>query len=366
MLSRGVRAAAWAAILGLLGAAAFSGRAHAACTALCAGPPNSIVAPNTSGFGSAQAGVTDLGTHFMQMLDGIMSSRNAASPRNNPQGGGADTTDPRYRTWFEGYGLGSRTSAQGDFPGDHRRTFGGVAGFGVNLTPDAMVGLSIDQGRTKIDITGLPQHGTINLTQIGALGAVSKGPWQLNTMAIYGFGNIHSERIDAGGIPTASYGASLWATMAELTYYVSLPDNSRIVPKLTVDGTWTHTDAFAEVGGALPVTGTAVNSSRGRMMIGGEVGHTWLMERTIMDFLVYARFVDNFIQHVGAIQISDPAGGFTPQPVIGIRESTQGADAGATLSAKLSEMTRVYAVYDGRFRSNFTSHSATIGAEFKF
>jgi hypothetical protein len=102
------------------------------------------------------------------------------------------------------------------------------------------------------------------------------------------------------------------------------------------------------------------------MMIGGEIGHTWLMDRTIMDFLVYTRLVDNFVQHVGAIQISDPAGGFAPQPVIGIRESTQGADAGATLSAKVTEMTRIYAIYDGRFRSNFTSHSGTIGAEFKF
>jgi uncharacterized protein with beta-barrel porin domain len=363
--SRGLGIAALAMTMGLLGAAAFSDQSRAACVGPCVAPPSGLTAPN-NGFGSAQAGVSDVGTHFMQVLDAIMSSRNAASPSNNPQGGGADTVDSRYRTWFEGYGLGSRTSAQGDFPGDHRRTFGGVAGFGMSITPDAMVGLSIDQSRTKIDISGLPQHGTIDLTQIGVLGAFSRGPWQLNTMGIVGLGNIHSERTDVGGVATASYGARLWAAMAELTYYVALPDNSRIVPKLTVDGTWTHTDPFAESGSAAPVSGTAASSSRGRMMIGGEIGHTWLMQRTIMDFLVYARFVDNFVQHVGTIQVSDPAGGFAPQPVIGIRESTQGADAGATLSAKITEMTRIYAIYDGRYRSNFTSHSGTIGAEFKF
>jgi hypothetical protein len=36
------------------------------------------------------------------------------------------------------------------------------------------------------------------------------------------------------------------------------------------------------------------------------------------------------------------------------------------LSAKVTDVMRLYAVYDGRFRSNFTSHSGTLGAEFRF
>ena len=47
-----------------------------------------------------------------------------------------------------------------------------------------------------------------------------------------------------------SYHARLWAAMAELSYYWALPDNSRLVPKLTFDWTRTRTDAFAETGGA--------------------------------------------------------------------------------------------------------------------
>jgi hypothetical protein len=76
--------------------------------------------------------------------------------------------------------------------------------------------------------------------------------------------------------------------------------------------------------------------------------------------------VDNLSQNFGALQISDPAGLNQPQLVAGVRESELGADAGATLSAKVTDVVRLYAVYDGRFRSNFTSHTGTVGAEFRF
>lgn len=366
---RRIRATAYGlAAAMLLLAATFGEQASALiiCSESCPPPPSgNPTAPSGSVFVAAQGGLMDAGTQFLQTL-AVLSSRTAASSSNNPQGGGADTPTARYRTWFEGYGLGSHTDARGDFPGDHRRTWGGVAGAGVTIAPGATIGLSVDQSRTKIDIAGLPQHGTIDLTQIGALGAFASGAWQLSTMAIYGFGRVHSERIDTGGSPTASYGAQLWAAMAELSYYIALPDNSRLVPKLTFDGTRTHTNAFVEAGGALPVAGSAVNSSRIRMLIGGELGHTWLLDRTIMDFLVYGRLVDNFVQDIGTLQISDPSGGFEARPIFRVRESTLGADAGATLSAKFNEMTRIYLIYDGRYRSNFTSHSGTLGAEFRF
>ena len=67
-----------------------------------------------------------------------------------------------------------------------------------------------------------------------------------------------------------------------------------------------------------------------------------------------------------ALQISDTTGVNLPQFVAGIRESNLGADAGAALSAKVTDAMRLYIVYDGRFRSNLTSHSGTVGAEFRW
>ena len=122
--------------------------------------------------------------------------------------------------------------------------------------------------------------------------------------------------------------------MAELSYYWALPDNSRLVPKLTFDWLHSRTDAFTEIGGAAPVTGSAVAATRARMLIGGELGHSWLIDRRVMDFSVYARLVDNLSQDIGSLQVALADGTSTPSFVSGVRESTYGADAGATLSGQ--------------------------------
>jgi outer membrane autotransporter protein len=52
--------------------------------------------------------------------------------------------------------------------------------------------------------------------------------------------------------------------------------------------------------------------------------------------------------------------------VQGILESRTGADAGAGLSWILSNQARLYANYDGKYRSNFISHQGTLGVEVKW
>jgi outer membrane autotransporter protein len=183
---------------------------------------------------------------------------------------------------------------------------------------------------------------------------------------VHGFGDVHTSRFDVGGTSSASYFATLWGAMAELSYYHALPDNWRFVPKLTFDWVRARTDSFVETGGTTPIAGNGVTSSRIRLLVGGEIGHSWLFDRTIMDFAMYGRLVDNLSQEIGTLTVSDPSGVATARSILGIRESNLGGDAGATLSAKLSELARLYAAYDGRFRSNFTSHTGTVGAELRF
>ena len=352
----------------MLFAASFAGEAAAQCTGRRGGGgPPCITDASTGNTGAAgQAALLDAGSQFLQRAGALAWFRNAASPGNNPQGGGADSPEPRYRTWLEGYGMQSHTDARDSFPGDHRKAAGITAGASATVAPGLNLGLSVDQSRTDIDVTGAPQSGRIDLTQIGAIASFETGPWNLGATLVYGLGSVHSFRNDIGGASTASYNAQLWGSMAELSYYWALPDNSRIVPKLAFDWMRSHTDAFTEAGGTTPIAGTAVTANRVRMLVGGEVGHSWLLDRTVMDFLVYAKLVDNLEQNFGKLVVSDPTGVDLPQFVAGVKESELGADAGATLSAKVTDAVRVYAVYDGRFRSNFTSHTGTIGAEFRF
>src|ERR1043166_9002905 len=294
-------AATWRALLGrgvivsiaLIFACATSEQAAAQCTGLC---PNTTQVTSGSVFSSGQAGLFDIGSHFQDRLGAQMSYRDGTSAGNNPQGGGAELSTERYRTWFEGYGTSATTDARGDFLGDRRKTYGGIAGLGVTVTPGVTFGVSVDQSRTDIDVPGA--SGRIDLTQVGVLGNFERGPWNLGVTAIHGFGTVHSSRFDTGGISTASYFARLWGAMSELSYYVALPNNSRFVPKLTFDWLRSSTDSFTEAGGTVPISGSGITASRIRMLVGGEIGHSWLVGRQIFDFSVYGRLVENLSQNI--------------------------------------------------------------------
>jgi uncharacterized protein with beta-barrel porin domain len=321
---RWIRFAFGAAAL-LVITASFTGEASAQC-----GGPGPFVAPvpcptpttdsaSANSHLSADAGLIDLGTQFMQRFNAVSSFRTAASNANNPQGGGAEPNAERYRTWFEGYGLRAVTDAQGTFTGDSRKTYGGVAGIGATLAPGINVGLSVDQSQTLINVAGAAQTGRIDLTQVGALASFEHGPWTLGMTAVHGFGDVRSNRFDGVGNSFAAYHAQLSAAMAELSYYWALPDNSRLVPKLTFDWLHSRTDAFTEMGGAAPVTGSAVAATRVRMLIGGELGHSWLVDRRVMDFSVYARLVDNLSQDIGSLQVALADGTSASSFVAGVR-----------------------------------------------
>ena len=366
----------WAAIGGraalyitalLILAAAFVQEAAAQCVPSRFNNFNPCIAATTPGdvYLSGEAAMLDAGSRFMQRLGALSSFRAAPGTEIRAQTGGAEMIANRYRVWMEGYGLRSRTDSEPDFSGDRRQTYGGLAGAAVTISPGLNAGLSIYQSRTKIDITGIAQSGRIDLTQIGAIVTYEKGPWNFGANLIHGFGDIHSNRFEFGGQSTAAYQARLWGAMAELSYFWELPNHTRFVPRLTFDWAQSRSDAFAEIGGVAPVSGTAVTASRTRLLIGAEVGHSWFVQKTIMDFSIYGRFVDNLSQNFDVLQISDPAAS-APQFVAGVRESKLGADAGAMLSAKVTDVMRLYAVYDGRYRGNFTSHGGTVGAEFRF
>jgi uncharacterized protein with beta-barrel porin domain len=127
---------------------------------------------------SASAAVANLGSNFLERLGNQATSGFGRGLRSNPGGGGASESAeaPRFRTWGEAYGSSVRTGAQGDFVGDRRRTWGGVAGLGARLAPGVNVGVSVDQSRTAVDVPLALQSATLDLTQIGANASVDKGP----------------------------------------------------------------------------------------------------------------------------------------------------------------------------------------------
>ena len=313
---------------------------------------------------SAGAAVTNLGSNFLERLGGQASSGFGRALRTNPGGGGAsEATDaPQFRTWGEAYGISARTSAQGNFAGDQRQTWGGVAGLGARIGPGVNVGMSIDQSRTAIDVPLALQSATLDLTQLGFNASVDKGPWTWAVALVHGFGKVNSSRDTGFGTASAGYTAAIDGALTELSYYWNM-DQSRIVPKAALEYVRAATGSFQEVGGLDPLMATGTTVERSRVLLGAEVGHYWIFDQKILDLSAYGKFVDNFSQNFGSVTVSLGPQSITVQ---GIGESQYGADAGASASLSLSNTARLYINYDGKFRAATQSHQGTVGVELKW
>jgi len=323
---------------------------------------------------STPSTVLELGTRFLRHLGTEAASRATGAPSQfTPSGGGADLDGARqgtaqigerYRAWFEAYGVRSQMDPRGDFGGDKRRIFGGVAGLGMILTPGVSVGISVDQSRTDVDIIQFTQSSKIDLTQLGGNIAFESGPWVLGVAGIYGFGDVDSQR-GTTALSLASYDTKLWGALAELSYLWN-SGNWRVVPKIGMDWARTESDSFVESGGAQPVAGTAQIAERARIFGGAEVGYTWLAGQTMMDLSVYGRGVEIVSLNAGGLTVNALSGLTSPRFIAGVSEDRTGFDTGAAFSIRFSPRARFYAVYDGRFRGNFESHAGTLGLEFRW
>lgn len=327
--------------------------------------PTPIPSPTSTNYDqSAGSSTLNLGSGFLERLGNQASNGFNRAFRTNPGGGGASasTEDPRYRTWFEGYGISVRTDAQGDFVGDKRKTFGGVAGFGARLAPGVNVGFSIDQSHTDIDVPLALQSATLDLTQLGFSGSVDKGPWTWAFAVVHGFGKVRSSRDTGLGLATAGYRAAIDGALTEISYYWN-KDQMRIVPKGALEYVRATSAAFQETGGLDPLNVGSTALSRARIMIGAEIGRYFIVDQNILDLSAYGKFVDNFHQDLGSIQVSLGAQNII---VPGIGESRYGVDAGASASLSLTNVARLYVNYDGKFRNELTSHQGTLGLEYKW
>ncbi|WP_426609257.1 autotransporter outer membrane beta-barrel domain-containing protein [Bradyrhizobium sp. McL0616] len=306
----------------------------------------------------------NLGSGFLERLGNQASDGFNRAFRNNPGGGGAaaSTEDPRYRTWFEGYGVSVRTDAQGDFVGDKRKTFGGVAGFGARIAPGVNLGFSVDQSHTDVDVPLALQSATLDLTQVGFNGSVDKGPWTWAFAVVHGFGKVHSSRDTGFGLATAGYRAAVDGALTEINYYWT-KDQMRVVPKGALEYVRATGAAFQEAGGLDPLNVGSTAISRARVMLGAEIGRYFIFDQKILDLSAYGKFVDNFYQNLGSVQVSL---GTQNIVVPGIGESRYGMDAGASASFSLTNTARLYVNYDGKFRNELTSHQGTVGFEYRW
>jgi Autotransporter beta-domain len=313
---------------------------------------------------SAGAAVTNLGSNFLERLGDQATNGFGSATRHNPGGGGASeaTEPPRFRTWAEAYGISARTGMQSDFAGDHRQTWGGVAGFGARVAPGVNVGFSVDQSRTAIDVPVALQSATLDLTQLGFNASVDRGPWTWAIALVDGFGKIRSSRDTGAGTAYADYNGYIDGALTELSYYWNM-DESRIVPKAAFEYVRATTGSFQEFGGLDPVMASGAAMERARILLGAEIGHYFIFDQKIFDLSAYGKFVDNVTQNFSSVTVSLGSQSISLQ---GLGESQYGADAGGSASLSLSNTARFYINYDAKFRAAMQLHQGTLGVELKW
>jgi outer membrane autotransporter protein len=326
-------------------------------------PPGPNQTDINTQFGGQQS-LFDLGSNFLRRSGDRASWGYNAAAGQNPGGGGAaaSSAPPTFRSWAEFYGVSAHTDPQGAFTGDRRKTFGGVAGLAANVLPGLAIGVTVDQSDTRIDMPLALQSARLGLTQLGFNASYSIGAWTLAGAVVHGWGRIDSRRDTGAGLALSNYDGRLDGVIGELSYYWGL-GQGRIVPKLGAEYVRAQTDSFREAGGFDPVSAASASGERTRLLAGAEFGHYWIIDRHVLDLSGYGKFVDNVVQNLGTIAVSTNGQTVTVQ---GIVESRTGADAGAGLSFGLSQAARIYANYDGKFRSNFVSHQGTVGLEVKW
>jgi uncharacterized protein with beta-barrel porin domain len=311
---------------------------------------------------SSTSTITNLGSNFLERFG--TTNGFSRMTRTNPGGGGASEASetPRYRTWFEGYGISANNAPLGLFAGDHRKTAGGVAGVGARVATGVNVGFSVDQSRTDIDVPAALQSARIDLTQFGFTASVDAGPWTWASAIVHGVGNINSRRDTGLGFATAGYNAKLDGVLSEISYYWS-KDQYRVVPKGAVEYVQARTGSMQEFGGLDSVSATGSTVQRFRVLLGAEVGHYWIFDKKIFDLSAYGKFVNNVMQNFSDTTVSLGSQSVTFQ---GIGESQYGADAGASASLSLTNTARLYINYDAKFRAAMQSHQGTVGVELKW
>lgn len=311
---------------------------------------------------SAGAAQFDIGSNFLQRLG--REATYGFAVRNNSGGGGASqsTAEPLYRTWAETYGTSVHTEAQGTFVGDRRKGIGVVGGIGATIAPGLNIGVSADQSKTWISVPLASQSATLDMTQIGVNASYVNGPWAVAVAAAHGFAQISTLRGTLLGSAHAGYRGSIDGVLGEVSYAYSF-GQSRVVPKVALEYVSARTAGYSEAGGLFPVSVANSSGERARVLAGAEVGHYWIIGQQAIDVSAYGKFVDNFSQNIGSVQVSL---GNNAINVAGIRESRTGADAGAAMSWIYSNAVRFYANYDGKFRDGFESHQGTVGVELKW
>ena len=175
----------------------------------------------------------EAGSQFMQRLGALSSFRAAPSTEIRAQAGGAETIADRYRVWLEGYRPRSRTDAQDDFSGDRRRTAAAASPAPPSPSrraersgcPSTRAGpRSTSRAWPRADASTSPRSAPSSHTK--------KDRGISAPTVIHGFGDIHSSRFRmSAASPPRPIRRELWGCDGGAQLFLGAAQHTRFVPR---------------------------------------------------------------------------------------------------------------------------------------
>ena len=149
------------------------------------------------------------------------------------------------------------------FPAISRKSYGGVAGVGVTIAPGTTVGLSVDQSRTNIDVTGVGAKRANRSHPDRRDRRIRERPWNFGAMLVARLRRRAQQpfrgRRRVLCVPIRRDCGPRWPSSATIG---RCPTTSASSPSSPSTGRERAPTPFAETGGATPRPGSSVTANR--------------------------------------------------------------------------------------------------------
>lgn len=282
---------------------------------------------------------------------------------------------PYFNAWVQGNGGYNKLDASGDEAGYDLNTWGGTAGFDVNVSESLTLGAAFTANYGKLTSHAADYaRGHNDAYYANLFARLQHKAWSHSLILTGGWNDIKLDRTVSSALTNYSTkgttNGSSFSAMYEGTYDIALNENKTSIfqPLVNINYTTMKVDNYSETGAGsagLDVKGMKANygtvSLGGRLM--GIVGENIFGRGALGELRIQA--LQDFGDTDSKAQVSFLGNG-AQQTVRGREIGTTGVQFGAGLSIPINQQSAIYVDANADLRSKATSINGNIGYRYNF
>ncbi len=267
--------------------------------------------------------------------------------------------------WWQFYAQVATQSGRSEINGYKSTTHGLAAGVDKELFDDGFFGFGLSWGDTTANSSGAGDADTeVTSYQLSLYGDYDFGRAYINAMGSYTYNDIGTSKTSAAGTRTANYHADYYAARMEMGYSF-MRGRTRLIPKIMGSYGYYSPEAYAEEGpGAQIITGNSLRTFE----VGGGVDMSWLIRNGEGSYFVPELSLGYRydLADEPIVTTSQFVAGGPTFRVQGIDPGEQAFDLGMGMTYFSEESWELLFNYDFEYKEDYTAHTGTIRAAYKF